>query len=79
VAGPLHAGTFGPNALDMTFGPEVKFVGIPAGMKPGRSPADGFQFFGTVTVDAKTRAATVGLHDMAGRTIYRVELEPHAA
>ena len=22
VSGPLHAGTFGPNALDMTFGPD---------------------------------------------------------
>ena len=31
VAGPLHAGTFGPNALDPTFGPEVRFLGIPAG------------------------------------------------
>ena len=79
VAGPLHAGTFGPNALDATFGPEVKFLGIPPGMKPGRSPAEGLQFFGTVKVDAKTRAATVGLHDTAGRTIYRVELEPQPA
>jgi alkaline phosphatase D len=76
VAGPLHAGTFGPNALDTTFGPEVKFVGIPPGMKPGRSPAEGFQFFGTVKVDAKTRAATVGLHNLAGETIYRQELAP---
>ncbi|MDQ3938678.1 MAG: alkaline phosphatase D family protein, partial [Chloroflexota bacterium] len=25
VAGPLHAGTFGPNTLDATFGPEVRF------------------------------------------------------
>lgn len=25
VAGPLNAGTFGPNALDATFGPQVKF------------------------------------------------------
>lgn len=74
VAGPLHAGTYGPNALDKTFGPEVKFVGIPEGMKQGRSPADGFQFFGTVRVSAKTRAATVALHNLAGETIYRVEL-----
>jgi alkaline phosphatase D len=29
VAGPLHAGTFGPNTLDPTFGPEARFVGIP--------------------------------------------------
>jgi phosphodiesterase/alkaline phosphatase D-like protein len=24
VAGPIHAGTFGPNPLDPTFGPEVR-------------------------------------------------------
>ena len=29
VAGPLHAGSFGPNALDPTFGPEVRFVKAP--------------------------------------------------
>jgi len=28
-AGPLHAGTFGPNELDNTFGPEVKFIKAP--------------------------------------------------
>ena len=39
VAGPLHAGTFGPNALDPTFGPEVRFLSIPAGMKPNRPPS----------------------------------------
>ena len=33
VSGPLHAGTFGPNALDPTFGPEVRFVKAP---RPGR-------------------------------------------
>ena len=52
VAGPLHAGTFGPNALDATFGPEVRFIGIPPGMKPNRPPCDGLQFFGTLRVDA---------------------------
>ena len=46
VAGPLNAGTFGPNPLDATFGPEVRFLGIPPGMKPNRPPSDGFQFFG---------------------------------
>ena len=29
VSGPLHAGTFGPNELDNTFGPEVKFIKAP--------------------------------------------------
>jgi alkaline phosphatase D len=74
VAGPLHAGPFGPNPLDATFGPEARFVGIPAGMKPNRPPSEGFQFFGTVKVSASTRAATVSLRDVVGRELYRVEL-----
>jgi alkaline phosphatase D len=74
VAGPLHAGTFGPGTLDDTFGPEVKFTGIPKGMKPNRPPSDGFQFFGTLAIDARTRAMTVKLHDLAGRVIYTQEL-----
>jgi alkaline phosphatase D len=76
VAGPLHAGTFGPNALDPTFGPEVKFVGIPPGMKGNRPPSDGFQFFGTLKASARTRALTVQLHDLAGKTIFSIELPP---
>ena len=74
VAGPLHAGTFGPGTLDATFGPEVRFTGIPPGMKGNRPPSDGFQFFGTLRVDARTRALTAKLHDLAGRTLYSVEL-----
>ena len=74
VAGPLNAGTFGPNELDPTFGPEVKFLGIPAGMKPNRPPSEGFQFFGTLRASAKTRALTVKLHDLSGKVIYTVEL-----
>ncbi|MEJ7616450.1 MAG: alkaline phosphatase D family protein [Pyrinomonadaceae bacterium] len=42
VAGPLHAGTFGPGEMDNTFGPQVKFTGIPPGMRPNRPPSDGF-------------------------------------
>ena len=76
VAGPIHAGTFGPNAPDLTFGPEVKFVGIPAGMKPNRPPSDGYQFFGTFRVSAKDQTATVALHNLAGQTLYEVELPP---
>ena len=76
VAGPLNAGTFGPSTMDPTFGPEVKFVGIPPGMKPNRPPSDGFQFFGLLRASAKTRALAVELRDLAGRTLYRVELPP---
>ena len=74
VAGPLHAGTFGPNTLDPTFGPEAKFNGVPPGFKGNRPPSDGFQFFGTMKIDARTRAMTVGLHNLAGERIYKVEL-----
>lgn len=74
VAGPLNAGTFGPGTLDATFGPEVKFVGIPPGMKGNRPPSDGFQFFGTLKADAKTRALTARLHDLSGKIIYSVDL-----
>jgi alkaline phosphatase D len=75
VAGPLHAGTFGPSPLDATFGPEVRFTGIPPGMKPNRPPSDGLQFFGNLRISARSRAMTVTLHDLSGRAIYRLELE----
>ncbi len=76
VAGPLNAGTFGPGALDDTFGPQLKFVGIPPGMKQNRSPKDGLQFFGAVKIDGKTAAMAVSLHDLTGKQLYRVELPP---
>jgi alkaline phosphatase D len=76
VAGPLNAGTFGPNELDQTFGPEVKFVGIPPGMKPNRPPWDGYQFFGKLRIDAKTHALSASLHDLSGRKLFGVELAP---
>jgi alkaline phosphatase D len=74
VAGPLNAGTFGPGTLDPTFGPEAKFIGIPAGMKPNRPPSEGYQFFGTLRIDRRTRALTAALHNLAGETIFKVEL-----
>jgi alkaline phosphatase D len=74
VAGPLNAGTFGPNALDATFGPEVKFNGVPAGMKGNRPPSDGLQFFGTLRIDPKSRALGAALHDLAGKTLFSVDL-----
>jgi alkaline phosphatase D len=76
VAGPLHAGTFGPNTLDPTFGPEARFVGIPEGMKANRPPSDGFQFFGTLKYSAKARTLTAGLHDLSGKTLWSLVLEP---
>ncbi len=76
VAGPAHAGTFGPNALDDTFGPEVRFLGIPQGMKPNRPPSEGLQFFGSVRIDGRSEALTLRLHNLKGDAIYKLELEP---
>jgi alkaline phosphatase D len=76
VSGPLHAGTFGPNELDRTFGPEVRFLGIPAGMKPNRPPSDGFQFFGFGRIDRHTRALRMEIRDRGGRVVYSQELPP---
>ncbi len=79
VAGPLHAGTFGPGTLDPTFGPEVKFNAVPEGMKPNRPPSDSTQFFGQVAIVGKTGVMTVSLHDRGGKSLYSVELPPEVA
>jgi alkaline phosphatase D len=76
VAGPLHAGSFGPAALDATFGPAVRFLGIPEGMKPNRPPSEGLQFFGTLDIDHRTGILTARLRDVSGRVLYAVELPP---
>ena len=76
VGGPLHAATFGPNRIDRTFGPDVKFVGIPPGMKTNLPPSAGLQFFGIGRIDARTKAMTVSLHRGDGGEVFRVELPP---
>jgi alkaline phosphatase D len=76
VAGPLHAGTFGPNELDNTFGPQVIFQSVPAGMKPNRPPTEGLQFFGTVRIDGDSEVMTVTLYNLFGERRYTVDLEP---
>ena len=74
MAGPLNAGTFGPNRLDQTFGPEVRFQR--AADYPNQPPSDGLQFFGHARIDAATQVLTVHLVDLDGDELYRVDLEP---
>ncbi|HYB41818.1 MAG TPA: alkaline phosphatase D family protein [Candidatus Methylomirabilis sp.] len=76
VAGPINAGTFGPNEVDRTFGPAVMFQSSPAGMKPNRSPAEGMQYFGLVSIDGATEVMTATLRDIKGDTLFRVALDP---
>jgi len=70
VAGPLNAGTFGPNALDATFGPQVKFQKAPPAGQANLSPFAGFQFFGEVNIDPQTKAFTIDLRDLDGVSVY---------
>jgi alkaline phosphatase D len=76
VAGPLNSGTFRPNKLDNTFGPQVKFNSVPEDMKQNQPPSAGLQFFGTVKIDANTKVMTVVLHNLAGEKLYSVNLPP---
>ena len=77
VSGPLHAGNFGPNPLDMTFGPEVKFVKAPTEAQGANLPPSmGLQFFGLVDIDGATQQLTVRLMDRADTELYSVTLDP---
>ena len=72
VAGPIHAGTFGANALDPTFGPELLFQWAPPAGTGNLAPWDGLQSFGIVDVTpAALRVAIVGID---GRERYSVDL-----
>jgi alkaline phosphatase D len=74
VTGPLHAGTFGPNQLDATFGPKVMFSR--SADRPNQPPSDGLQFLGHVRIDGSSGVMTVQLRDVAGRVLHEVDLSP---
>jgi alkaline phosphatase D len=77
VSGPLHAGTFGPNELDDTFGPQLRFYKGPGeGQGQNLSPASGLQFFGHVRIDGRTEQMTVSLRDIADAELWKVTLDP---
>lgn len=76
VSGPLHAGTFGPNDLDATFGPKVVFQKAPPDGQANLPPSAGYQFFGQVDLDGESETLTVTLKDSAGNALYAQELAP---
>ncbi|QSA97313.1 alkaline phosphatase [Methylococcus sp. EFPC2] len=75
VAGPLNAGSFGPNTTDGTFGPQVVFSKAPPAGQVNLSPYAGLQFFGEVDIDHKTRDLTVDLKDLYGASVFRKTLK----
>jgi alkaline phosphatase D len=77
VSGPLHAGSFGPNDLDATFGPELKFYAGPSkDQEQNLPPSMGLQFFGVVDIDGGTEQMAVRLMDRSGKELYKVTLDP---
>jgi alkaline phosphatase D len=75
VSGPLHAGGFGPNELDDTFGPQVVFTRNPGG-RANTPPTEGGLYFGHVRIDGKTGVMTVSHRDLAGAVLHQTELVP---
>ncbi len=73
VAGPVHAGTFGPNALDPTFGPTVVFQ--KTATYPNMDPSQGFQFFGHVNIGEAGRRLTVSLVDVNSTVLFTKDLD----
>ncbi|GAC1502753.1 MAG: alkaline phosphatase [Pseudarthrobacter sp.] len=74
VAGPINAGSFGPNAMDGTFGPEVVF--FKAGRSVNQSPRDGeSQFFGHVEL-GEDNTFTASLRNANGATVFSKVLTP---
>ncbi|NDJ59687.1 MAG: twin-arginine translocation signal domain-containing protein [Chloroflexi bacterium] len=76
VSGPLNSGTFGPNDLDNTFGPQVLYVRAPEEGQANLPPSAGMQFFGEVLIDGATDLMTVNLRDIDGNILFTQEIEP---
>ena len=72
VAGPMHAGSFGPNQLENTFGPQLIFQKAPP--IANTAPDGGFQFFGQVDIDHRSKELTVALKDSDGATVFSKRL-----
>ena len=77
MSGPIHAGTFGPNDLDKTFGPEVRFVKAPTEEQGANLPPSmGLQFFGLVEIDGDSEQMTVRLMDADDTELWTTTLDP---
>lgn len=78
VAGPLHAKGFGPAPLDPTFGPELVYASVDRSAPSERPPMLGYSSYGTLTVDARTRALSVALRRGDGSLLFEQVLRPRA-
>jgi alkaline phosphatase D len=74
VSGPIHAGSFGPNQLDNTFGPQIRYIKAPT-PEQGQNvpPSEGLQFFGRIDIDGEVMSVT--LKDVEDRSLWSTKLE----
>ncbi len=72
VVGPIHAGNFGPNPLDLTFGPDVRFQWAPPPGEDNLAPWEGMQSFGTI--DATPDALSIALRDLDGTSRFALDI-----
>ncbi len=45
-------------------------------MKGNRPPSEGYQFFGTLQIAAASKVLTAKLHNVAGKELFSIDLEP---
>ncbi len=74
VSGPLHAASLAPGGLDNTFGGQVRWTSRKKGDKAS-GPFTDEQFFSTVRIDGKTKAATVTHCNREGKKLWDITLE----
>ena len=75
IAGPMHCVQFGRNPFDDTFGPELEWSNVEAGVL-GYPSDRSTQTFGMVHVEGATGILTVTLADGGGRDLHKTVLRP---
>jgi alkaline phosphatase D len=75
VSGPLNAGTFGPGALDNTFGPKVAYFKAPPEGQANLPPSAGLQFFGQVDI-AEDQVMRVTFKHLTGARLFSQQITP---
>ena len=76
VIGPIHAGAFGANSLDASFGPQYEYLRAPGTEGIGQnSPPPHLQSFGLVEISGDG-VLTVKLIDITGTVLYEKTMPP---
>lgn len=79
IAGPFHTRPANPKTPDPTFGPRVVFSAPKKRIIGNHPPKNGYLYFGHGHIDGKSRALTIGLRDLSGKTLYQITLAAERA